>query len=114
VACSVHCTARAAPHPFGFDRTSRISSVVGVGTLAWFLLLLFVVAIKRWNFSHVIRIFLSVCQRLLMTDRKRRQRFDVTDYDSSAWIALAAVALLATVLLFFGAGFLASGHHWLT
>jgi len=42
---AVHCTARAAPHPFGFDRTSRIRSVVGVGTLAWFLLLLFVVAI---------------------------------------------------------------------
>jgi hypothetical protein len=49
-----------------------------------------------------------------MTDRKRQQRFDVTDYDGSAWIAVAAVALLATVLVFFGAGFLASGHHWLT
>jgi hypothetical protein len=42
---AVHCTARAAPHPFGFDRTWRIRLVVGVGTLAWFLLLLFVVAI---------------------------------------------------------------------
>jgi hypothetical protein len=48
-----------------------------------------------------------------MPDRKRPQRFEVTDYDSSAWIAVAAVALLATVLLFLGAGFIANGHHWL-
>jgi hypothetical protein len=47
-----------------------------------------------------------------MTDRKRPQRFDVSDYDSSAWLAVAAIVLIATVLLFFGAGFIASGHHW--